>query len=180
MFIGLGYQEAFTLMLTNKENQFRKMNIEESKHINLGKSVEQSVNMARNWLLPELINCLHFNRSVEYPHKIFEINHVVLPDNTRDVMSKDVLKLSIVNSHSSANFTEIKQILDYLANSFSFKYDIKEIEHGSFINGRAGNVIVDGSEIGVIGEISPVVLGNFGLEAPVSALELDLNKLFNL
>ena len=180
LFIGLGYQEVFTLMLTNKENQFRKMNIEESKHINLGKSVEQSVNMARNWLLPELINCLHFNRSVEYPHKIFEINHVVLPDNTRDVMSKDVLKLSIVNSHSSANFTEIKQILDYLANSFSFKYDIKEIEHGSFINGRAGNVIVDGSEIGVIGEISPVVLGNFGLEAPVSALELDLNKLFNL
>ncbi len=180
LMIGLGYQECFTLMLTSKEDQFDKMNIKEIKHINLGKSVEQSINMVRSWLLPELIKCLKSNRSVEYPHKLFEINYVTMPDETKDVKSKDILKLSIVSCHSSASFTEIKQILDYLINNLGIKSEIKETEHESFISGRVGKIIVDNAEIAQLGEIHPKVLENFGLEMPVAALELNLTELFKL
>lgn len=177
LMIGLGYQEAFTLILTNKETQFEKMNIKEHEHIKLGTSVEQAINMMRFWLTPELIKCLENNRSAEYPQKFFEINYVTIPDGTKDVKSKDLLKLSVVTSNTSANFTEVKQVLDVITNILDLKYETKETEHGSFINGRAGKIIVNGKEIGIFGEIHPKVLNNFGLEMPVAALEINLSEL---
>src|SRR3989344_4944477 len=141
LMIGLEYQEVFTLILSSKEDQFENMNIKEIPHIKLSTSVEQSLNIARVWLLPELMKCLRNNRSVEYPHKLFEINYVIHPDSSKDVLSRDVFKLSSVSCHSGANFTEVKQLLDYLMNCLGLNYSIKEAEHGSFISGRVGKVI---------------------------------------
>ncbi len=178
--IGLNYQEVFTLILSSKQDQFENMNIKEFPHINLGRSLEQTINLLRAWLLPELVKCLKNNRSVEYPQKLFEINQVILPDSNKDVKSKDNLNLSLVSCHSGANFTEIKQVLDYLMNCLDLKYNLKEVEHGSFINGRTARVLVDNKEVGYIGEIHPKVSINFGLDLPVVALELNLTEIFNL
>ncbi len=180
LMVGLGYQEVFTLVLTSKDNQFKNMNIDEFKHIKLGSSVEESVNIVRAWLLPELMKCLKNNRSIEYPHKLFEINHVVIPDESKDVRCKDVLRLAVASCHSSANFTEMKQVLDYLMNLLGLKYEIKETEHGSFIPGRVGRVNVNKKDVAYIGEIHPKVLESFGLEMPAAALELNLTELFEL
>lgn len=178
LMVGLGYQEAFTLILTDKDDQFRKMNIKEFKHMSLGKSVEQSINMTRAWLLPELIKCLKNNRSAEYPQKIFEINHVIIPDENKDVKCKDILRLAVATSHSSASFTEIKQVLDYVINLLGFNYELREAEHNSFINGRSGRISVNGKDIAYIGEVHPQVLENYELEMPVAAFELNLTELF--
>ena len=59
-------------------------------------------------------------------------------------------------------------------------YQLDETEHNSFISGRIGKIIVNKTEIGLIGEISPKILFNFHLENPVAALELNLTKLFEL
>ena len=58
------------------------------------------------------------------------------------------------------------------------KYKIEEEEHGSFISGRVGRAIVNGRKVAYLGEISPQVLSNFGLEMPVCAFELNLSELF--
>ena len=180
LLVGFGYQELFTLFVTSKQDQFDKMNIKEMKHIKLGKSVESGINMIRCWLLPELMKALNNNRSIEYPHKLFEISHVTVPDETKDVKSKDLLRLSLVNCHSNANFTEIKQILDFLMDSLEIKYEIKENEHGSFIPGRCCSIYFNKKGICFMGEGHPAVLKNWGLEMPACALELYLNDIFKL
>ena len=43
--------------------------------------------------------------------------------------------------------------------------------------GRAVDILVNGNKAGVLGEISPEVLSNFGIEYPVVLFELDLGKL---
>jgi phenylalanyl-tRNA synthetase beta chain len=43
-----------------------------------------------------------------------------------------------------------------------------------FISGRTGKILCDGKEIGVIGEVSPRVLKNWGINKPVVSLELDV------
>lgn len=180
LMLGLGYQEAFTLVLTDKDDQFRKMNIEEFKYMSLGKSIEQSINMTRVWLLPELMKCLKNNRSVEYPQKIFEINYVIVPDENKDVKCKDILRIAVAISNSSASFTEIKQILEHIMNLLGINYEIRETEHGSFIRGRCGRISVQGKDIAYIGELHPQVLENYELEMPVAALEINLTELFEI
>ena len=180
LLIGLGYQECFTLMLTNKETQFEKMNIKEPGYVKLGTTVEQGINMIRQWLLPELIRVLENNRSAEYPQKIFEISHTTVIDNTKDVGCRDVLKLSIVNCHSNVNFTEMKQVLDYLFNTLGIQYELTEVEHESFIKGRNAKIKHNNEYIGNFGEINPKVLENFGIEMPCTGLEINLTELFRL
>ena len=54
---------------------------------------------------------------------------------------------------------------------------VKETEHDSFIPGRVGEVFVDGKSVGVVGELHPQVLKNFGVEMPICMFELCLNCL---
>jgi len=58
------------------------------------------------------------------------------------------------------------------------KYDVKEILHDSFIEGRVGRASVHGKEVAYIGEISPAVLENWQLTMPVAVFELNLTGLF--
>ena len=178
--IGLGFIEAFTFALTNSHDQFKKMSIEPHNYIELGSVKEQTINIVRLWLLPELIKFLVNNRSREYPQKIFEINDIVIQDNKEDVKSRNITKLSCVIAHEKSNFTEIKQVLDYLAKILNLDINIKELKHNSFIEGRCASIFVNDKEIGFLGELSPVVLTNFNLLVPVSALEIDLTKLLEI
>ena len=70
--------------------------------------------------------------------------------------------------------------MDSLFSLLDLKYEIKEKEHGSFILGRCGNILIGEKEIGVIGEINPLVLSNFGIEVACSGLELDIDTLSGL
>ncbi len=178
--IGLGYQEVFTLILSSTQDQFKKMNTQETQHLHLQNTVEQSINMIRTWLTPELLKCLHHNRSVSFPQKIFEINYTVIPDSNSDVLSKDLLKLSVISSHSHATFTDIKQVLDALFIALGETYEIKPTDHTSFIPGRAGKIYFKTKEIALLGEIHPQVLENWNLETPAVALELNLTALQEL
>ncbi len=49
-----------------------------------------------------------------------------------------------------------------------------------YIEGRSAEILVNGVSIGVIGEVHPQVLENFGLLVPVANFEIDLNKLWDV
>ncbi|MFA6073143.1 MAG: phenylalanine--tRNA ligase subunit beta [Candidatus Woesearchaeota archaeon] len=172
---GIGYNQTFTLALSSIEDQFIKMNIKEKEHIKLGQAAEKTLNMIRVWLLPELIKFLSNNRSKTYPQKIFEINDVVSPNHEKDVLCENKKKVSCVSAHSSASFTEIKQVFEYLMSLFAIDYKLEESESDTFIPGRRANVVVNNKNVGVFGEIHPIVLQNWGIDMPMSALELDFD-----
>jgi phenylalanyl-tRNA synthetase beta chain len=44
----------------------------------------------------------------------------------------------------------------------------------SFIKGRVANLFIEGTRVGVLGEIHPAVLKNYGIEAPCVAFELEI------
>jgi len=57
-------------------------------------------------------------------------------------------------------------------------YKLKEAENPSFISGRCGEILVDGKNVGIFGEVSPGVITDFGLDYPVAAAEIDMHALF--
>ncbi len=175
--VGLGYQEIMSPILSNKENLYNKMNIKDFGTIEIANPMSETFSCLRSWLIPILMDVLSKNKHVDYPQKIFEEGLVTVKKDNKAV---DYERLAIVSAHKDANFTELKQILDYLMNLNNIKYQIEEIKHESFIEGRVGRVSVNGKNIAFIGEINPVVLKNFNLTVPVAALEINLSDLFEI
>jgi phenylalanyl-tRNA synthetase beta chain len=61
--------------------------------------------------------------------------------------------------------------------NLGLQWQIRRVKHPSFIEGRAGTVTVDKTEVGMIGEVHPQVLQNWTLENPVAAFELNMHKI---
>ncbi len=167
--VGLGLIECSSVSLSNEDNLNRKMNLK-NKLVKVESPVNQEYDTLRNSIIPSLLNILSGNKRYEYPQNIFEIGKIF-----EDINDKDSLGIII-----TGNYTWIKQILDAVFSALAIEYKVKEHEHGSFISGRCGSIILDDKEIGVIGEIHPLVLNNFGIETACSGLEFDINALFGL
>jgi phenylalanyl-tRNA synthetase beta chain len=168
--IGFDYLECNSYNLIS-EDVINKMEFKSEK-IKVLNPVNVEYNTLRNNILSSLMKILNENKHHEYPQKIFEIGNVFLKEENEN--------LGLLSCHNNANFTEIKQILDYIFNSLDLTYELKETEHGSFINGRTGEIICKGKRLGYIGEINPKVINNFNLEMPVSGIEINLSEMFKL
>ncbi|WP_324735647.1 phenylalanine--tRNA ligase subunit beta [Thermococcus sp. SY098] len=178
LMIGFGLQEVMTFNLTNKEAQFTKMNIPEEDIVEIENPVSLRWSALRKWLLPSLMEFLSLNTHEEYPQKIFEVGKATLIDETRETKTVSESKLAVAIAHPRVTFTEVKEILDSIMHHLGFEYELEETEHGSFIPGRVGKIIVEGKEVGIIGEIHPQVLENWGIEMPVAAFEIFLRPLY--
>jgi phenylalanyl-tRNA synthetase beta chain len=175
--IGLGFQEVLTYTLTNTENLFSKMNMKKGKLVELVNPQVFTMTCLRSWLLPSLLEFLSHNVHVEYPQKIFEVGYAVIPDEGRENRTRDIKKLACVTAHHNASFTEAKAVLDALFLNLGKKIELEEGNHPSFIDGRAGNILVKGKPVGFIGEVHPQVLEAWKIENSTSAFEIDLEKI---
>ena len=177
LMVGLGYQETLNTTLTNQENLFKKMNTEPTKIIELSNPKIVTMTCLRNWLLPSLMEFLSINQSVEFPQKIFELGKVTLVDETLETQTRDEDWLAAIATHPNANFSEIKSALDSFMANFGVEWQIKETTHSSFIEGRVGKVMIANSDVGVVGEMNPLVLEKWKLENPAAAFEVDFQKI---
>jgi phenylalanyl-tRNA synthetase beta chain len=179
LMIGLGYQETLNTTLTNQESLFDKMAVERKPLVELCNPKVVTMTCLRNWLLPGLMEFLSINQSVEFPQKIYELGKVTHLDQTRETKVIEEEYLTAVTTHPTAGFSEIKSALDSFFANFGVEWQIKETINPSFIEGRAGKIIVADEEIGIVGEISPKVLVNWKLENPAAAFEINLQKVLD-
>jgi phenylalanyl-tRNA synthetase beta chain len=131
----------------------------------------------RNWLLPSVMEFLSSNQSVEFPQKIFELGKVTLLDETRETKTRDEEWLAAAISNANASFTDIKSALDSFFANLGVDWQIKATTHPSFIEGRVGVAVVNGVNVGVLGEINPQVLVAWKLENPTAAFEVNMQKI---
>jgi phenylalanyl-tRNA synthetase beta chain len=180
LMVGLGYQEILSYTLTNPENLFAKMNLPEQTRIEIANPKVVTMTCLRSWLLPGLMEFLSNNKSSEYPQKIFEQGKITLPDENAETQTRDEEWLAAATSHAASNFNEAKSALNALLLNLGVQGQTKPISHPSFIEGRAGAIIVNKQVVGVVGEIHPQVLVNWNLENPTAAFEVNLQKIMTI
>lgn len=179
---GMGFLETMSLMLTSEKVHYKNMKIPEDEKVTVAHPISVDRTMLRKNLLQGLMEFLEDNKHEELPQKIFEVGKVVYLDETCETCTEDVKKVAGAVTHSTANFTEIKSIVDALFVNIGLKIEIEPYNHSSFINGRcaqvkgvnnwrSGNLKVKG----YFGEVDPEVITNFNLEYPVIAFELEFN-----
>jgi len=165
---GLGLHEMMPFTLTNERVLFDRMQRERSDAVlHLTHPISEEQTVMRTDILPMLMEALQFNQHHELPQKIFTVGDVI--ENTETFQ-----KVAAVSTHTDADFSEIYAIADALCRELGLDYSVQESEDPAFIDGRRGDICVDGKKVGVFGEISPDVITAFELGQPVAALELDL------
>lgn len=178
--IGHGFQEVLTFMMTNHERLFTRMNRDPESVIEVSNPKIMTMTCLRSWLLPSLMDFLSSNTHVEYPQRICEVGDCTIWDPSLPNRARDVRKLACASAHSKANFTEMKSHLEPLMINLGLEFSLRPESHPSFLDGRAGGILVGGEEVGIIGEIHPQVIENWKLENPVAAMELNLNQLLEM
>ncbi len=151
--IGAGFQEINTYILTNE----KALKAVGAKGVKIKNPCNANYTHVRSTMIPSFLEFLSKNKTVEYPHKIFEVGEVVENGKTK-------VKVCVAISHSKVTYTEIRQIYDLLS-----KDKISECEHKIFIPGRCAK-----SKKAIFGEVHPEVLDSFGIEMPTAILEMEL------
>ena len=176
--VGLGFVEALNFVLTNEFDHYQKMRRKPEGIVTLANPVSADYSIIRNDLLPSLMKNLTVSKHHVFPQQMFEVSDVIKLDDNSETYTERRIHVASVSSHPTANFTEIKSILESLLMNLGLQnWTVKEIEHPSFLQGRAATISLDNMEFGVVGEIHPEVLNNFELENPTSAFELDLQQI---
>lgn len=151
-------------------------------------SEDQSV--MRTILLPGLLdnisrNLARKNSSLSF----FEVGSVFTPQ--AQGLPEERLKLgAVVCGNSEVNwikhkinmdFFYLKGIIEHLLRELGINdYEFKADATAGYHPGRNALIIVKGIEVGVIGEVYPSVMENFGIKENVCACELELDKLYKL
>ncbi len=176
LMVGLGFQEVMTYSFGSEETLFKRMNLHEEGQIELLNPSMSNYTTLRPWLLPSLLEFLSNNTHVEYPQRIFEVGRCFDRSNKVSSGVRDTPKLCAVTIHATAGFTEIKQSLDAILRSIGTNYTVQSSKHPSMLDGRTGEITRgDGSTMGIIGEVNPKVIKEWGLSLPVGMFELDLS-----
>ena len=171
--IGLGLLEISSYHLV-KQEEIKKSKV--SNPIELENSKTDYKFLRPNLIIPAL-RIFSENKDNEYPQKIFEIGTVYSIDK-RSGETGVLENNNLIIASSPGNFTEIKQILDYLVKMLGTSYSLKEKPSSEFIEGRSGAVIINGKEVGSIGEIHPETLNNWNIKMPIALLEISLEEIF--
>ncbi len=175
---GLGLLETSSFHLTTKKN-IKKMHFDYKDFIELEDSKTER-DVLRIDMLTNLMQIFSENSDAGYPQKIFEMGRVFSRDESDDSETgvKEEERLAIAMVDEKMNFTELKQVVDYLFKMLGAEYAIENVENSNYIIGRCGKIIVNGVDIGFIGEIAPRVLKNWKIKMPTVAIEIGLDWLF--
>ena len=176
---GLNLMETSTYNLTNTKFQNKNM-LTNLPLIELANSISKEYNVLRSWVIPSMFEILGNNKHHEYPQKIFTIGTTFKLNNKKDTNIEENERLAVTIADEKTDYTEIKQVLDYLLRMLNVRYEIEETEHPSFIPGRVARIKVNNEKIAYIGEISPQVIKNWDLDVPITAMELNLTELFKV
>lgn len=182
--IGMGFQEVISNILTNREESVDRMNLVDTEEAAAIVSVEnvmsQTYSALRCAIVPSLLRVEAASSKSFYPHLIFETGETARIDAKAPDGTVTVLKLAALIAHPGANFSQLHSCLDHLMYYLGQEYRLDPAPHPSFIDGRAGRILSEDLDLGVIGELSPRVLENWQIAMPCAAFELDLTRLLSL
>jgi phenylalanyl-tRNA synthetase beta chain len=172
--VGLGLQEVLTFTMTSREKQEQNIGLKDQQFVEIANFVSTNYQIFRRHLFPELLEFLAKNKNQQYPQRIFEIGKTLELDAKADNGTKEARKVSAIMSASKTNFTEIKSVLDAIANGRGFKYSLKESNLPFLEKGKAAEILANGKTIGFVGELNRGILANFSLGTNSTMLEIEV------
>jgi phenylalanyl-tRNA synthetase beta chain len=175
--IGLGYSEIMSLPLSTEEHQFERLRLPTpDRYPQVANPKLKTYNVVRMHLMGGLFEALRENRRRPMPQRMFEIDNTVALDDAAETGAAEFRKLALVEIGRESGYATARSVVDSLLRELGWKAQYAAVDHPTFVPGRAAEFSVDGQAIGVLGEVHPETLTNFGLTYPVALAELTLQR----
>ncbi len=122
-------------------------------------------------------NYANHNKAV----KLYELAKIYLPIEG-EVLPEEPMMLMLGTYGAGASFFSLKGELEAVLSGLRIKkasYTAVN-DNPTYHPGRCAKVIIDGVDVGVMGQIHPLVAQNYGIDADVYCAEISFTKLFDL
>jgi phenylalanyl-tRNA synthetase beta chain len=187
LLVSLGLQEVVNYRLTAPE---REAGLGLSgDYVRIANPISPEKSVLRRSLLASVLDVVERNARLRDSLAFFEIGPVFEPD--ADDLPAEIHKLAIamtgrrqdlswdMQSGPDLDFYDLKGVVEALIQGLHLSnVEYAPAEHPAFHPGKSARVSVAGQEIGLLGEIHPLVQERFEFgDAPVLAAEFDLNLL---
>jgi phenylalanyl-tRNA synthetase beta chain len=177
--IGLGYSEVMSLPLTTEEFQFERLRMPTpDRYPEVANPKLKAYNVVRTHLMGGLFEALRENRRRPMPQRLFEIDNIVELDEAAQTGAAEKRHVAFVETGRESGYATARSVVDSLLRELGWKAEYSAIQHPTFVEGRAAEFQVDGKTLGILGEVHPEVLTNFGLTHPVALAEINLQRVF--
>ena len=182
--VGLGFEDLLNFHMISEAENYARMNVTPgdgvvggADPVSITEPYSEDYTMLRTWALPSLMMVLENNTHRAYPQDLAEIGLAAGYDESENAGVAERRAVAGVLARHDATYEDAKARLSALCENFGVDLETPATTHPTFIDGRAAAVVVDGEEVGVVGEVHPEVLVEHDLELPVAAFEFDLEAL---
>ncbi|MBN2537022.1 phenylalanine--tRNA ligase subunit beta [candidate division WOR-3 bacterium] len=174
---GLGFLEVMTLVLTNPREQFELLRLEPPPpHPVIANPLNVDQSMPRVHLLTGLLSTFRGNTARELPQRIFEVGECYAHDPEAETGVRVLHRVAAGVCGPKAGFADARALASALARELAVEVAYSNGDHQAFIPERCACILgKGGGDLGVLGEVRPEVLLNFGLAQPVALLEFNLD-----
>jgi phenylalanyl-tRNA synthetase beta chain len=175
--IGMGYQEMICFCLGSRRDFVERMGIPAEEVLEIANPMAESLNSMRNSVIPSLLAAESVSANAVYPHRIFEAGKVVVKDPSDVQGCRTLNNLGFLWADRDVGFNEVDAHVLTLFYYLSLEPELMPLEDARFIAGRAAEIRVGGKRAGVMGEVHPKVLENWGIQMPCAVAEINLDAL---
>jgi phenylalanyl-tRNA synthetase beta chain len=192
--VNLGLQEVVTYRMTSPEREARRYppdySADGAPYVRLINPIASDRDVLRQSLLASLLEVVERNANIRGRLALFEIGPVFLPD-PEDDLPEERLQLAVVltgprdlphwngGDSTPMDFYDLKGILDGLFKNMHIPgVQYEPYEHPSFHPGKSARVTLGDLQLGVLGELHPLVRERYDIpETTLAAAEIDLRSL---
>ncbi|MCG1004560.1 MULTISPECIES: phenylalanine--tRNA ligase subunit beta [Halobacterium] len=182
--VGLGFEDLLNFNMTNEADNFDRMRVSPDDDAvgaaapaTIDEPYSEDFTILRTWALPSLASVLENNTHRSYPQDLAEIGFAAHVDDSTETGVAERRTVAAVLARHDASYEDAKARLAALCEEFHVDLETPATDHPSFIDGRAASVVIDGEEVGVVGELHPAVIVDHDVEVPVAGFEFELDAL---
>lgn len=167
--LGLGYMEIMSLPMTTEEQHFTRFRMDVPVHYaRIGNPKLKAMTVVRSHLMTGLMEHLRENKRAPLPLRFFELDNVTVLDPQAETGAREERHLSLVEMGREASYASVRSVIDALLFELELAGTFSVLQHPSFIPGRVAQVVTSSDIGGILGELHPEVILNFGLDHPVA------------
>jgi len=174
-----GFTEVYTYSMQSKD-LIEKTGLKLKKCLKIKNPLTRELEYMRTSLIPSILKLIADNQENCEVIKIFELANIFLPQKNKLPEEKPILIGAITGEEK---FYEAKGVVEALLEELgikNFQFSIFNFQFPLWHPSRTAQITKGKELLGVLGEIHPKVLANFGIEKRVVVFNLDAVLLFKL
>lgn len=183
---GLGLNEVMTYSFISPK-AYDKINLPENSplrnYIRLINPLGEDYSVMRTTLIPNMLELLsrNYNRGVE-ECSVYEIGNTFIAKEFPIVELPTEKKVLSLGLYGNKDFYYLKEAIDKTLGRLGIKgvEYIREENNSTFHPGRTAKLMLNGEELGILGEIHVDVAENYDIKDRVYVGQLDFNKIIEL